>query len=133
MRDDYWPSLDMIDRTNRMLRIKSVANSKTMEDGKLNFAGNDDNFKNKFHLRPLMHPDLYDCIFPINEYDVDYSILANHMNIRKRAERKILNLRLFIPVCKSLVINDHYSYDYHDIKALTAEVDEDLNFKQKEH
>jgi len=55
------------------------------------------------------------------------------MNIRKRAERKILNLRLFIPVCKSLVINDHYAYDYHDIKALTAEIDEDLDFKKKEH
>ena len=35
MRDDYWPNIEMIDRTNKMLRIKSVANSKNNEDGTL--------------------------------------------------------------------------------------------------
>ena len=108
MKDDYWPNLEMIDRTNKMLRVKSVANTKNLEDGKFHYGGNDDNFKNKFHLRRLENPDLYDCIKPINEYDVDYSILSNHWNIRKRADRKILNLRLFIPVCKNLVIDDHF-------------------------
>jgi len=28
MRDDYWPNLEMIDRTNWTLRIKSIAHSK---------------------------------------------------------------------------------------------------------
>ena len=35
MKDDYWPNIEMIDKTNKMLRIKSVANSKNKEDGKV--------------------------------------------------------------------------------------------------
>jgi hypothetical protein len=102
LKDDYWPNIEMIDRTNKMLRIKSVANTniKNKEDGTLKVTGNDDTLKSKFFLRQMIHPDLYDCIMPINEYDVDYSILSKHYSIKRRREKKILNLRLYIPVCK---------------------------------
>lgn len=118
MKDDYWPNLEMIDRTNKMLRIKSVANSKHLDEGKMNVIGNDDTLKSKFFLRDLAHPDLYDCIMPINNYDVDYSILVNHYAIKRRYEKKVLNLRLYIPVSKQLTNEEVFDYDYHDIKTL---------------
>ncbi len=100
MRDDYWPNIEMIDRTNRNLRIKSIAHSKYCEDGKSNVVGNDDTLKAKFNLRRMIHPDIYECIMPINEYDMEYSILTKYHAIKRRYERKCLNLRLYIPVCK---------------------------------
>ncbi len=104
----------MIDKTNRMLRIKSVANSKNVEDGKLNVIGKDDTLKKRFCLRRLYNCDLYDCIMPINEYDMDYSILSAHHAIKRRREKKILNLRIYIPVSKSLSHVEYFDYDYYD-------------------
>ncbi len=83
-----------------MLHIKTIANSKNVEDGKINVNGYDDTMKAKFHLRPLEHPDLFDCIMPINCYDMDYSLLVNHFTIKRRHENKCLNLKLYIPVSK---------------------------------
>jgi hypothetical protein len=100
MKDDYWPNIEMIDRTNRNLRIKSIANSKIYEDGKLNVLANDETIRAKFHLRRMIHPDIYECIMPINEYDMEYSILTKYHAIKRRYEKKCLNLRLYIPVCK---------------------------------
>lgn len=114
----------MIDRTNRMLRIKSVANAKNCEDGKMNVIANDDTLKSKFFLRRLQHPDLYECIMPINDYDIDYSILSAYHAIRRRREKKILNLRIYIPVSKSLTEQEPFDYDYHDTKALKANGEE---------
>ena len=54
---------------------------------------------------------------PINEYDVDFSILSKHHSIRRRREKKILNLRLYIPVSKSLCEDEVFDYDYYDTKA----------------
>lgn len=114
----------MIDRTNKMLRIKSIANAKNKEDGKLAVIGNDETLKAKFFLRKLTHPDLYDCIPPINEYDVEYSILSKYYAIKRRRERKVLNLRMYIPVSKVLTDEDHYNYDYYDTI--------DLRFKDRD-
>ena len=116
MRDDYWPNLEMIDRTNKMLRRKSVANCKNKEDGRQHIIANDENLKSKFFLRQLSHHDLYDCIMPINEFDLDYSILKVHHIMRRRREKKVLNLRLYIPVSKALTEDEPFDYDYYDKK-----------------
>lgn len=114
MRDDYWPNIEQIDRCNRMLRIKSVANSNRKEDGRQNVVGKDDTLKSRFNLMALPNFDLYDCVRPINEYDMDYSILSAYHAIKRRREKKVLNLRVYIPVSKELCEVEPFDYDLAD-------------------
>jgi len=138
MRDDYWPNIEQIDRCNRMLRIKSVANSNRKEDGRQNVVGKDDNLKAKFNLMALPNFDLYDCVRPINEYDMDYSILSAYHAIKRRREKKVLNLRVYIPVSKELCSVELFDYDWADKKNLEKgdskdqDGDDDLVFKRLE-
>lgn len=122
MKDDYWPNIEMIDKTNRMLKIKSISHvSKVVEDGKRNVVANDDTVKNRFSLRHYLHYDLQDCLMPINEYDMDYSILSKHYAMKRRREKKVLNLRIYIPVSKVLTQEEPFDYDQVDMQTLRQE------------
>lgn len=117
MKDDYWPNIEMIDKTNKMLKIKSIANVKNIvEDGKRYVVANDDTVKNRFHLRKLHHHDLEDCLMPINEYDMEYTILSKHYALKRRREKKVLNLQVYIPLSKVLTVEEPFDYDYADLK-----------------
>ena len=46
--------------------------------------GWDETLKQKLKLKWLANPDLFDCMRPINEYDMEYSILSKYHSMKKR-------------------------------------------------
>ena len=83
-RDDYWANIENIDDTCRQLRIRSVNNAKHREDGRPKVVGWDETLKQKLKLKWLANPDLFDCMRPINEYDMEYSVLSKYHSMKKR-------------------------------------------------